>query len=76
MKIIPFFNLEVNPCYFYGIKFSDPLAPNEIMLNIIKVHMFWKIVGNQIKVLNPIKMFSMVPYVTRVNAWILEWWGV
>jgi hypothetical protein len=68
VKTIPFFNLDVNPCYFCGNKFSDPLAPNEIMSNIIKAHMFQKIVGNQIRVLNPIKMFSMLPHVTRVNV--------
>lgn len=68
MNIIPIFNLDVNPCYFGGIKFSDPLTPNEIMLNIIKTNMFRKIVGNHIRVLNPIKMFSMVPHVTIVNA--------
>jgi len=46
VKTIPFFNLDVNPCYFCGIKISDLLTPNEIMLNIVKVHMFRKIVGN------------------------------
>jgi hypothetical protein len=65
-----------NPSYFYATRFSNPLAPNEVMPNISKDHMSWATCKNQVRVPTPNEMFSTTTWVTRTNVRMLKSQGV
>ncbi len=68
LKDASFSSLNVDLRYFCEIEFSCPLAPNELMLDIFKNHVYWAVSGNHVKVLNLIEMFSMVALVTKIST--------
>jgi hypothetical protein len=55
-----FSNPNVDQRYFDGAEFLGPLATNEMMLNIMKNHMFQDINGNHVKVSSSIEMLLIV----------------
>jgi hypothetical protein len=68
VKDASFSNSNVDLCYFCEIEFSSPLAPNEVMLDFLKDHVYWAIRGNHVRVFNLIEMFLMVALVTNTNT--------
>jgi hypothetical protein len=68
LKDASFSSLNVDLRYFCEIDFSSPLAPNELILDIFKNHVYWAVSGNHVKVLNLIEMFSMVALVTKSST--------
>jgi hypothetical protein len=76
LKDASFSSLNVDLCYFCEIEFSSPLAPNELMLDFLRDHVYWAVSGKHVNVLNLIEMFLMVTLVTKISTQTSESQGV
>ncbi len=49
-----FFSSNLNAICFHGVRFSSPLALDEVMLNMLRDHMYYVVGGKHVKISSPI----------------------
>jgi hypothetical protein len=55
-----FLSSNLNSICFYGVRFSSPLALDDVMLNMLRNHMYYVVGGKHVKVSSPIGTLLML----------------